>query len=436
MISDIFVMSLDALRSHKVRTFLTLLGVIIGISSVIMVTAGGNSVKAFIEEQWNIFDPTGMIIGTGTASNPPQIQLTKIVYTTNDVEKIKNLPHIDSASPIGIVPLKKIMIKEGFLKWTSKSGGTMYASTPAILDVLDLKIGKGQIFQDGKNEIVITESATMIFGKDKKLDVGNIIYLQRIDGRILEAKIVGIIKDNGNVNVLNQLTAPSIIGPVDPYYSTYLGSNVGGIFKRVTAFGLIYANAIDKQSVDIAKNEIIEYLNSDQSDANQYKDKNSDFVVITQQYILNRVDQIVNVLRMFITAIALISLVVGSIGIANIMYATVTERTREIGTMMALGAKRKDILQLYLYQSAMIGLFGGVLGCILGGCGSVFVIEVINNYLNQIGGAAFSGTITLLFSYEWFVIAVFFGIVVGIIAGVLPARKAAKMDPVIALRYS
>ena len=435
MISDIFSMSLDALRSHKVRTFLTLLGVIIGISSVIIVTAAGNSVKGFIEDQWNVFDPTGMIIGTGIASDPPQLEFGKIVFTSNDVDKIKNLPHVDDASPIGMLPLKKIMIREGFLKWISKSGGIMYASTPSMLNVLDLQIERGQVFQEGKNEIVISESATMTFGQDKKLDVGDTIYIQRIDGRILKAKIVGVLKQSENVNAISQMTAPSIIGPVDPFYTTYLGSNVGGILKRVTAYQYLYANAIDKESVDLAKNEIVDYLNSDQSDANKYKDERTDFVVVTQQYILSKIDQIMNVLRMLITAIALISLIVGGIGIANIMYATVTERTREIGTMMAIGAKRRAILQLFLFQSAVIGLLGGVIGCILGASGSAFIVDIINRYMNELGGAAFSGKIILVFSVEWFLIAVIFGILIGIIAGVLPARKAAKMDPVIALRY-
>jgi len=437
MISDIFTMSLDALRSHKVRTVLTLLGVIIGISSVIMVTAAGNSVKSFIEEQWNIFHPTGMIIGTGVASDPPQLSFTRTVFTDNDVEKINNLPHVEDASPIGIVPIRKIMIREGFLKWSSKAGGTMYASTPSMLKVLNLKIEEGgRVFEEGKNEIVISENTAMTFGKDKQLKVGDTVYLQRTASTIIKAEIVGILKNSENVNILNQMTAPSIIGPVDPYYSTYIGSNVGGILKKTTAYGMLYATATDKGSVDEAKNEILEYLSSSQSDAKKYKDETSDFVVVTQQYILSKIDQVMNVQRMFITAIALISLIVGGIGIANIMYATVTERTREIGTMMAIGAKRRDIMQLFLFQSAMIGLFGGILGCVLGASGSAFVVEVISNYMNELGGSALSGKIALVFSMDWFFVAVFFGIAIGIVAGVLPARKAAKMDPVVALRYS
>jgi len=434
MIRDIFFMSLDALRSHKIRTFLTLVGVIIGIGSVIIVTTAGTSVKSFIEEQWNIFNPTGMVIGIGTATDPPQISFNKVAFTDHDIAEMKKLPHVKDVAPVGLLPLKAVKLKEGFLKWQSKPGGTMYATTSALLDILGLKIDQGRIFQEGKKEVVISKSISQIFGKDKPLQVGDTIYIQRIDGKTIKTTVVGIFKESESTSLLSQVTALSIAGPVNPYYSSYFGSNIGGILKRITGYGILSATADDKEHVTDAKNEILAYLNSSKSDAIKYKDKNSDFVVVTQQYILSKVDQIMSVMSMLITAIAMISLVVGGIGIANIMFATVTERTREIGTMMAIGAKRGDILRLFLFQSSMIGLMGGIFGCIIGASGGAFIIEVLNRYLREIGTFS-SGRITLIYSSEWFIIAVIFGIAIGIVAGVLPARKAAKMDPVIALRY-
>jgi len=431
---DIFLMSLDALRSHKIRTVLTLIGVIIGIGSVIIVTTAGSSVRLFIEEQWNIFNPTGMVIGIGTASDPPQISFREMGFTDHDIEEIKKLPNIKEVAPLGLLPLKGIKLREGVLKWQSKAGGTMYATTPALLDIMGMKIEEGRMFQNKKNEIVISKSMTQLFGKDKQLKVGDTVYIQRIDGKLIKTTIVGILKEGESTNVLSQLTAVSMAGPVDPYYSSYFGSNVGGIFRHITAYGILYAEATDKTHVNDAKNEILSYLNG-KSDAINYKDKNSDFVVITQQYIISKVDQIMSVMSMLITSIALVSLVVGGIGIANIMFATVTERTREIGTMMAIGAKRRDILSLFLYQSSMIGLFGGILGCIIGASGGAFIIQILNQYLKEFGGTFSSGNIPLIYSTQWFLIAVFFGIMIGIAAGVLPARKAAKMDPVTALRY-
>jgi putative ABC transport system permease protein len=434
MMRDIFLMSLDALRSHKIRTVLTLIGVIIGIGSVIIVTTAGSSVRIFIEEQWNIFNPTGMVIGIGTAGNPPQISFNQMGFTDHDIQEMKKLPGVKQVAPIGLLPLKAIKLREGPLKWQSKSGGTMYATTPELLDIMGLQIGEGRVFQNGKSEIVISKSITLLFGKDKELKLGDTLYIQRLDGKLIKTTIVGILKESESANVLSQVTSLSIAGPVDPYYTSYFGSNVGGIFKHVTAYGILYAEATDKDHVNNAENEILNYLNTS-SDAMKYKDKNSDFVVITQQYIISKVDQIMSVMSMLITSIALVSLVVGGIGIANIMFATVTERTREIGTMMAIGAKRRNILSLFLYQSSMIGLLGGILGCIIGASGGAFIIQILNQYLKEFGGTFSSGNIPLVYSTQWFLIAVFFGIMIGIAAGVLPARKAAKMDPVTALRY-
>jgi putative ABC transport system permease protein len=435
MIKDIFVMSLEAMKSYKIRTFLTLLGVIIGVASVIMVTTAGGSVSSFVAEQFNVFNPVGMVIGTGTGGDTPQLSMRSVVFTTNDVENIQNLPSIKTVAPVGIVPLTKILKRDGFLKWESRPGETMYASTPDLLEIFNLELEEGDLFEEGKNEVIINKNVAEIFGQDKPLQVGDTIYLRRVDGKALEAKVVGILKESTSSNMLGAMANPGIICPIKPYYSTYFGSNAGTILKRVVAYSVLLAEATDTNHVQDAQNQILQYLDSGGSDANQYKDQNTDFVVITQQYILVRIEQVVNVIRVYITAIALISLLIGAIGIANIMFATVTERTREIGTMMAIGAKRRDVLQLFLYQSTLIGLLGGLLGCILGASGSWFVVDLLNKSVKNLGGVIGGGSIQTIYAPEWFLIASIVGILIGIAAGVLPARKAAKMDPVVALRY-
>jgi putative ABC transport system permease protein len=436
MIRDIFVMALDTMKSYKIRTFLTLFGIIIGVASVIMVTTAGNSVSVFIAEQWNLFNPTGMVIGTGTGGDVPKLSIRSVVFTTNDVENIQNLPSIKSVAPIGIVPLSKILKRDGFLNWeSSRSGETMYASTASILEILNMELEEGTIFEEGKNEVIISKTVAETFGTDKPLKVGDTIYLRRVDGKTLDAKVVGILKQSSSFSMFNTLATPGIIGPAKPYYSSYFGSNAGTILKRVVAYTILLAEATDTKHVEEAQNQILNYLNSTGSDANQYKDQTSDFVVITQTYILDRVDKIMSVIKTYITAIALISLLIGGVGIANIMYATVTERTREIGTMMAIGAKRRDILQLFLYQSTVIGLLGGLAGCILGAAGSWFVVDLLNKSIQNLGGAFSTGSMQVNYAPEWFIIATIVGILIGIAAGILPARKAAKMDPVEALRY-
>lgn len=428
-------MALDAMRSYRIRTLLTLIGVIMGVASVIMVTTAGNSVSGFISEQWNIFNPTGMVIGTGTGGAVPQLSVRSAVFTTNDVEKIQQLPAIKTIAPVGIVPLNKILIRDGLLKWESQPGEAMYASTPSLLEILNLQLSEGTMFEEGKNEVIISQNVAETFGENKRLLVGDTIFLRRVDGITLEAKIVGILEPSSTMSMFNTLSTPGIICPTKPYYSTYFGSNVGTIFKRVIAYTILLAEAKDTDHVQEAQDQILRYLDSGGSDANQYKDQNTDFVVITQQYILVRVDQVMSVIRTYITAIALISLLIGGVGIANIMYATVTERTREIGTMMAIGAKRRDILLLFLFQSTVIGLFGGIIGCVFGASGSWFVVDLLNTNIQNLGGAFSTGTIQLNYALEWFIIAFIIGILIGIAAGLWPARKAARMDPVVALRY-
>lgn len=436
MMRDIFIMSLEAMRSYKVRTFLTLIGVIIGVGSVIMVTTAGNSVGGFVQAQWNVFDPTGMAIGTGTGGTTPQLSIRSVSFTTADVQKIQALPDVKTVAPLGIVPLNKVMLRKGVLQWESRPGDVMYASTPDLLKVFNAELESGTMFEEGKNEIVISQSFSEVFGKDKTLKVGDTIYIQRVDRVTLEAKIVGILQPSKTNYMIGSITTPAIICPTKPYYSSYFGSNVGTIFKRVTAYSLLLAEADNIDHVQMVQNEVMNYLNNGSSDASQYKEKNTDFVVITQQYIVNRINQVMSVIRLYITAIALVSLIIGGIGIANIMFATVTERTREIGTMMAIGAKRRDILQLFLYQSTIIGLLGGLLGIITGIFGSAFVVNLLSQNIQNLGGAlSQAGAIGLSYSVEWFIIAAVVGIIIGITAGVLPARKAAKMDPVVALRY-
>ncbi len=377
-----------------------------------------------------------MVIGVGRTGDSPQLSLTETVFTDKDVENIGNLHHIKDVAPVGIISLKKIIKREKFLTWDSQFGGTMYASNSVILEILDLEMVSGRIFEEGEREIVIDKSIADVFGENKPLSIGDSIYFQRIDGIVSKTKIVGIFKRKEDANIVGRLTSPSIVGPISPYYSTYFGSNVGRvILGRTSAYGILYARAIDKTGVVSAQNESLEYLNSDESDAHHYKDKNSDFVLITQEYIVSRVDQIMSVISMFITAIVLISLIAGGIGIANIMFATVTQRTREIGAIKALGARHSDILQLFLYQSILMGFFGAIIGCIVGALGSIVVIEFANNRISDIGGTYLSGTISLNYSNEWFIIATLVGVFVGIIAGALPARRAAKLDPVKALKY-
>jgi putative ABC transport system permease protein len=290
------------------------------------------------------------------------------------------------------------------------------------------KIGEGRKFREGEREIVIGNKMKDFF--DEKIKIGDTIWLQRIDGIILSAKIVGILEERANV--ITQITNAAIFCPIKPYYSSMLTSNRFTSHGIATVYGMVIATAKNMESVESAEREILDYLNGE-SDAKKLKD-DEDFAIMTQNYVISRIDQVMATLNRFTIMIAAISLIVGAIGIANIMLATVVERTREIGTMMAIGAKKNHILRLFLYQAAIIGLVGAIIGCVGGVVGGWAVVSYINNYLNRLIGEGFI-SIPLVYPYEWFLIAIIVGIGTGIVAGILPAMKAAKMNPVDALGY-
>ena len=435
MIRDIFLMSLSAMRSHKARTFLTLLGVILGITSVISISTAGHSFSYFIEEQTKIHNPASMTIGLGSGDSIASIGLLEKILTDKDVENIQNLPHIKKATPLGAILSSRIGIKSSILKWEWKrSSITFLSANPSLLDIQGWDLEEGELYEEGKNEVIISKRMINFFNGDHKIKVGSEIFIQRVDRVIpIKAKIVGIIKNPKKT--ITSFIFPDIIGPIDPYYITQRGSrDFTQPLHPVTLYSMVSAIAEDINSVDDAKKECLEYLNSDKSDAMFYKSKNLNFIVISQQDLIIQTQQIMSTVNMFIIAIASISLIVGTIGIANIMFASVKECTNEIGTMRALGAKKRDILLIFLYQSLIIGLLGGVLGCILGASSGYFVVLFINNNMEFLFGKGFV-QIPLLYSYKWFIIALFVGIVVGIVAGILPALKAARMDPVKALKH-
>ncbi len=426
---DILRMSFDALLSHKLRSFLTMLGVVIGIGAVIVMATVGNSVQYEVIRQWEIFDPTGMVVGVGSNGEQPTLSLASTPFTNYDVEHIQRISFIEYAAPIGNIPIQKITYNGE----TKFGGGALLASSPSIIDVMNVKIEKGRNFVDGEKEIVIGPGIINFFGEDNPLEVGSVIWIQRMGSPLpIKAEIVGILEKSSTV--MMQLTNAAIFGPVDPYYSKMLSMLGRSPHIGITPlYSMILSTAISIDDVEPAKKEIVEYLESDESDAYHLKVEEDDFVIITQQYIISRINQIMAMLNQFVILIATISLAVGAIGIANIMFANVTERTREIGTMMALGARRNYILQLFLSQSIIIGLVGGIIGCAMGAVGGHIAIFYLNQYMQ--GLIEEFSPLTIIYPIEWFFIAVFVGVFTGMIAGLIPARKASKMNPVEALRY-
>jgi putative ABC transport system permease protein len=406
-------LSLRSIWGHKLRSALTTLGVVIGVAAVITFVTLGASLRADVLGQVgadrtpNVYvwaGPEGTNGGPGAGAQP--------VFTTHDLAELRNVSGVESVVPRGIVPTAAI----------SSGGETVaqrqvIATSPGYFDSGDFTAGRA--FRQGQREVVLNEPAARLF--DPGLSVGDNVTLRLASGASVEAEVVGVLNASaagGAFEGLGSGSEPLVFVPTDPFYRTTIESPTTGESQRV--YPTVTVVAEDFAAVPDAKSGVQAYLEN-RSDAAQLVPGNYVFSVETDQDLVDQLKELLTTLTNFVTGIAVISLVVGSIGIANIMLVSVTERTKEIGIMKAVGAQNRDVLQLFLLEAILLGLFGAILGIPVGIAGAYAAGEYIG--------------LDLVLPYEWFGIAVAVGILVGVVAGLYPAWSAAKTDPIDALRY-
>jgi putative ABC transport system permease protein len=405
-------LSWRSITSHKLRSTLTTLGVVIGVAAVITFVTLGTSLQADVLGQVgadrtpNVYvwaGPEGEQGGPGAGAQP--------VFTATDVDALRNVSGVESVVPRGLVPTAAV----------SAGGETVaqrqvIATSPSYFDGEEFT--EGRRFRDGSREVVLNQRAARLF--DPSVDVGQNVTVRLASGDSIEAEVVGLLNGSSGGGAFEELgsSEPLVFVPNDPFYRTTIESPTTGESERV--YPTITVVAEDFAAVPETKAGVQAYLDNE-SDATQLVPDNYAFSVETDQDLVDQLEELLTTLTNFVTGIAVISLVVGSIGIANIMLVSVTERTKEIGIMKAVGAQNRDILQLFLLEAVMLGLFGALLGIPVG-----------------IGGAYAAGEyigLSLVLPYEWFAIAVAVGVGVGVVAGLYPAWSAAKTDPIDALRY-
>ncbi|WP_128477046.1 ABC transporter permease [Halorussus pelagicus] len=405
-------LSWRAIRSHKLRSTLTMLGVIIGVAAVITFVTLGTSLRADVlgqvgaDQTPNVYvwaGPEGQEGGPGAGAQP--------VFTSGDVDALGNVSGVESVIPRGVVPTAAL----------SAGGETVaqrqvIATSPSYFD--GGGVAQGRSFREGSREVVLNEQAADLF--DPSVGVGQNVTLRLASGDSIEAEVVGLLNGSSGGGAFEGLggSQPLVFVPTDPFYRTTIESPTTGESQRV--YPTLTVVAEDFAAVPEAKAGVQAYLDDD-SAAAQLVPGNYAFSVETDQDLVDQLEELLTTLTNFVTGIAVISLVVGSIGIANIMLVSVTERTKEIGIMKSVGAQNRDILQLFLLEAVLLGLSGALLGIPTGVVGAYAAAEYIG--------------LRLVLPYEWFAIAVAVGVGVGVVAGLYPAWSAAKTDPIDALRY-
>jgi putative ABC transport system permease protein len=388
-------MALGSLKAHKLRSILTMLGIIIGVGAVIIVVAIGQGGEAMLKSQ--IAGP-GNTIELFYQPSEEEIQanpsaLYEASFTSEDIRVLEDIPEVKQvvASSSEYSPIR-------FREDTAES--SVFGINQAYMDLNDLQIEKGQGFKNadfmsGRRVALISHTLEEeLF--DNKSPIGEII---RVGTQPIE--IIG---------VLEKPTGLFSFGSMD----IYLPFNTWKMVFGKDDITQVTLQAETTDQIQVAGEKAAFQLN-------QLHKTEDSYMVINMEEMAEGIGQITRIMTIIIGSIAGISLFVGGIGVMNIMLVSVTERTREIGIRMALGATRNQVLTQFLIESIILTLIGGLIGILLGwGVSSVV--------------AFFAGWPSLI-SWQVVVGGIVFSMVIGIIFGLLPANKASKLDPIESLRY-
>ncbi|QXE88582.1 ABC transporter permease [Geomonas nitrogeniifigens] len=400
------LIALRALRVNKMRALLTMLGIIIGIAAVIAMVAIGSGASKMISDQISSIGSNLLLVlpGSVTSGGMRSGSGGTQTLTYDDARAIKaECPSVAAVAP-NVRGSGQVVY--GNQNWST----VVYGVTPEMVDVRDWTIIAGrnitQSDVDGatKNCLIGQTVADNLFGGTDP--VGKIIRIKKIP-----FTVVGLLGRKGQ-SPQGQDQDDVIYVPLRTAQRKLLGSQ----FPNVV--GSIMVQAKDAEVLDKAEEEVTELLNQRHRIG---PNREVDYTIRNLSELLAVTEQSSRVMSILLGAVASISLVVGGIGIMNIMLVSVTERTREIGIRVAIGAKKRDILLQFLTEAVLLTTCGGVIGMLLGVAGAKLV-------------ASFIGWPTLI-SVNTIVIAFAFSAGVGVFFGFYPARKAASLNPIDALRY-
>jgi putative ABC transport system permease protein len=398
--------ALRALIANKMRSALTMLGIIIGVGAVIAMVAVGSGAKQRIAEQIASMGSNLLIVlsGSSTSGGLRFGSGTVPTLTVDDAKAIQNeIPDVRYVAPS---QRGTVQIIFGNQNWSTVADGT----TPEVLLIREWSLQSGRSFTqqdlDGATKVCLLGETVVenLFGGIDP--IGQIVRIKKVP-----FTVIGVLASKGQTTY-GQDQDDTIIVPLTTAQKKLFGMQFPGMVRTIAV------QAKTPEAMGSVENQINDLLR--QRHHIQPKQEN-DFTVRNLTELMSTAQQTANVMTWLLFAIASISLIVGGIGIMNIMLVSVTERTREIGIRMAVGAKGRDILFQFLIESLVMSLMGGILGIGLGICGTLIL-------------SSFTQWPTL-FSIQAILLAFFFSGSVGVFFGFYPARKASLLNPIEALRY-
>lgn len=390
--------ALDDFRRNKVRTFLTSLGIMVGVLSVVLLIALGLGLKNYIEDQFESLGANLLIVfpgnvfseDAGAGGNFGAGFAGGVKFDEKDVKTLKKLMDVKY-----VVPLysKSMSLSGGKVK----KAGYVNGSTEEAFEVMNIEIEEGKPFNKSdvtgkaKKGVLGYTMAEKLF-TDPASAIG-----ETVKANDVRFEVIGVAKKKGDRQMDDGIFVPysATFGSLNPdktFFTIYIGTTSEDTIKTVKV---------------TAKEALLKRYEED------------DFSVTEQSQILSSVNQIFGIINSILIAIGSISLFVGGIGIMNIMYATVTERTKEIGIRRAIGATEKDVLLQFLTESVVLSLLGGIVGLAL----SALIVWGIRFF--------FPASLNLVAV----IVALGVSSGIGILFGVFPARRAAKLSPIEAIRY-
>lgn len=395
-LSEAFRMSILAMRAHKMRTLLTMLGIIIGIASVVSVVGLGQGSQQQILSNISSLGTNTITVIDGYPYGDPRRRYNDDNLTPDDAKAVADQPYVVSVSP-------QLDTSASVRYRNVQESASISGVGSGYLEVTGEKLALGQGFDEQSislrmQDVIIDDNAKGTFFSDLENPIGEVLLIGNVPGRV-----IGVLEPKDNA-FSRSSDSPTIYMP----YTTMMSRIVGG--ENIDRFVVLIDNQISTSAAESAISELIEGRHG----ADDFRTQNSDSIRQT-------IESTTNTMTLLISSIAIISLVVGGIGVMNIMLVSVTERTNEIGVRMAVGARQSDIMQQFLIEAVLV--------CILGGGLGVLLAFLIGEGINSIGSDSFS----VIYSPTSIIAAFACSTLIGVVFGFLPARNAAKLNPVEAL---